>query len=84
MQLFLMTLLYVITSLCYAEDKKDLSNYQTLDMKQFDQLKSNNDSVKISFSVTCKTEDGREIKSTDSEYQTCLIQSQNKIKNQGK
>lgn len=77
-----MLIILVTAMFCFsvnAEEKKNLSDYQTIDMKQFEGLdqkpKSN-----IQFSINCKTEDGRELKSTDVGYNECLEQAKNKSK----
>ena len=72
------------TTVSQAKDVKNPSNYKTLDIKQFDQVKSHvGNPTSVQFSSTCKTENGKEIKSTDSGYQSCLEKSQSKSKVQG-
>ncbi len=83
MKYFMLTIVGLFIIICKAEDKKDHSKYQTFDMKQFDNVNSENESSGIKLSVTCKNEDGKEIKSTEPEYQSCLEKTKRKIKSEG-
>ncbi len=64
------------SAVIFAEGNKP-TQYQMMDLKQFDKVtapaKSN-----VQFAVTCKTDDGREIKSTDAAYSDCLSKAQSK------
>lgn len=58
----------------FADDNKP--KYQTMDLKQFDGVKTNTASNSgITFSSTCKTDDGRELKSSDEGYSNCLMKA---------
>lgn len=70
--------LIVFCSFSIAEEKKSLSEYQTLDMKQFEGLNTQEKKSNIQFAINCKTDDGKEIKSTEPGYNECLAQAKNK------
>ena len=63
-----MRLLFFLTLISFgffshADEKKNLSDYQTLDMKQFDGLsRQTQKKSDLKIIITCKSEDGREIK----------------------
>ncbi len=59
--------------------KKDLSGYQTMDMNQFKQVEQieQNKNSKV-FSVTCKGDNGVEIKPEDPQYRSCMEHAQQK------
>jgi len=68
-----------------AEEGKDLSGYQTLDMQQFNKIQNSVGQKKsLNFAMTCKTEDGREIKSSDPEFDSCLLKNQRALQKQVK
>jgi hypothetical protein len=82
MKLFLMTAITLFCAAGFSEGKVDLSKYQTIDMKQMvnptASSGSSSSGIKFSANMTCKTEDGRELKQTDPEYQSCLVKAQSK------
>lgn len=77
MKKVLMTLVsFGISLAAGAEQAKDLSNYKTLDLNQFNGLNARPKADAIKFTVSCTTAEGKEIKSTDPGYQDCLSRKQ--------
>lgn len=59
--------------------------YQTMDLKQFDGVKAqtNSNTSNVKFTMNCKTDDGREVKSEDAGYMECLAKTKSKASNAG-
>ena len=63
------------------KNNKDTSGYQTMDMKQFDGINAKQGKVGegVKFSVTCLTEDGRNLETHHPEFSHCMMQKKNKM-----
>ncbi|MAV92283.1 MAG: hypothetical protein CL676_12760 [Bdellovibrionaceae bacterium] len=53
----------------FAERESEAKPFQLPDFSHLAKTKTNS---KVKFSATCKMPDGRELKSSDPEYQTCM------------
>ncbi len=87
MKVFVIIAMLTCFNSSFALDQNaDQNGEQNTDRKSLnlDQFKGlDTESAKsggIKFSVKCKTDDGRELKSTDSGYESCLEKARNKIK----
>ncbi len=66
----------LIPTLAFAESSAP-SQYQPIDLKQFDKVNAPSKSG-VQFAVTCRAENGLEVKSTDAAYTDCVSKAQRK------
>lgn len=65
------TALFLSVSVFAANEPTTSNNYQTLDLKQFDNLKDQS-KVKVKVGMSCKSDSGLEYKAGDMGYEQCV------------
>lgn len=82
----LMGVIVFTVSFSVLAEEKDLSNYKKMDLNQFNGISATtkkNDSS-ITFTSSCTDDRGQIFKSTESGYDACMYQKNNKIESPNK